>query len=95
MDELAGTWVKETRQPCSSSYPDELELHPGGRYLGRMRAGARVHPRWDVGTYERLPDGRLGISMSNDAIGRYAFERDGDRLILTDEDGCRFAYRRH
>ena len=94
MSELVGTWRKETTDACSSSYPDELELHAGGRYDGRMHAGAREHPRWDVGTYRLLDDGRLGISQSHGGLGRYAFALAGDRLTLTDESGCTFAYRR-
>jgi hypothetical protein len=93
-DALVGTWLKESTDPCSSSYPDELELHAGGRALGHMLPGAREHPRWDVGTFERLDDGRLGITQSNDALGRYAFSLTGDRLTLTDETGCTFTYRR-
>jgi hypothetical protein len=93
-DQLAGKWTKAGGDPGSSGYPDELELLPGGRYVGRMRPGAREHPRWDVGTYQRLEDGRLGISMANDAVGRYAFTLDGHQLTLIDETGRTVAYRR-
>jgi hypothetical protein len=93
-DEFAGKWTKVSGDPGSSGYPDDLELLPGGRYVGRMRPGAREHPRWDVGTYRRLEDGRLGISLANDALGRYAYTLDGERLTLIDELGCTVAYRR-
>jgi len=93
-DELVGTWTKVGGDPGSSGYPDELELLPGGRYVGRMRPGAREHPRWDVGTYRRLEDGRLGITMANDAVGRYRFALDDDRLSLIDDAGSTVAYRR-
>ena len=91
---LTGAWAKVGGGPCSSSYPDELELHPGGRYEGRMREGAPVHPRWDVGTYERPEHAVLAISTSNDAVMRCAVTLEGDRMTLTDEAGCTFAYRR-
>jgi hypothetical protein len=93
-DELAGKWTKVGGDPGSSGYPDELELLPGGRYVGRMRPGARQHPHWDVGTYEHLEDGRLGISMANDALGRYAYTLDSEQLTLIDEMGSTVAYRR-
>jgi hypothetical protein len=93
-DELAGTWTKVGEAPCSSSYPDELELRRGGGYVGRKRPGAREHSRWDVGSYRVLDDGRLGVSLSNGGLGRYAFTLAGDELRLIDEEGCAFAYRR-
>jgi hypothetical protein len=93
-DALAGTWLKESTDPCSSSYPDELELHAGGRVIGRMRPGAFEHPRWDVGTFEVLDDQRVAISEFDDAVVRYAFTLDGDRLTLTNASGCTFTYRR-
>ena len=93
-DALHGLWHKESTDACSSSYPDELELRGGGRATGRMRPDAREHPRWDVGSYRLLEDGRLGITQANDALGRYAFVLDGDCLTFTDETGCTFTYRR-
>ena len=93
-DELTGAWTKVSGDPCSSGYPDQLELQAGGRYEGAMLPGAREHPRWDVGTYERDAEGALAISTSNDAIMRCTIELDGDRLTLTDPEGCTFAYRR-
>lgn len=93
-DELAGTWTKVGGDPGSSGYPDELELLPGGRYVGRMRPGAREHPRWDVGTYRRLAEGRVDISTANDAVERCTFTLDGERLTLIDEAGVTVAYRR-
>jgi hypothetical protein len=93
-DALAGKWTKVGGDPGSSGYPDELELLPGGRYVGGMRPGAREHARWDVGTYRRLADGLLGITTANDALGRYRFTLDGERLTLIDEAGATIAYRR-
>jgi len=93
-DELTGAWTKVSGDPCSSSYPDRLELQAGGRYEGRMLPGAREHPRWDVGTFAQEASGALAISTSNDAIMRCAVRLDGDRLTLTDPDGCTFSYRR-
>ena len=93
-DPLAGHWIKESDTACSSGYPDELELQPGGRYVGRMRPGAREHPDWDDGTYERLDDGRLTLTTATDALGHYAFALEGERLTVTDEAGCSFSYRR-
>jgi len=93
-DDLVGTWTKVGGDPGSSGYPDELELLPGGRYVGRMRPGAREHPLWDVGTYQRLEDAQLGISMANDAVGRYAYTLDADHLTMVDERGSTVAYRR-
>jgi hypothetical protein len=93
-DPLVGEWSKVDRDPCSSSYPDELELHAGGRYTGRMRPGAREHPRWDVGTYERVEGGLLAISTFTDEVVRYAFTLADERLTFTDEQGCTFGYRR-
>jgi hypothetical protein len=91
---LAGVWLKESADPCSSSYPDELELHASGRVTGRMRPGAPLHPVWDVGTLERLDDRHVAISRFDDAVGRYAFALEGDRLTFTDDAGCTFSYRR-
>jgi hypothetical protein len=93
-DPLVGEWSKEGRDPCSSSYPDELELRAGGAYTGTMRPGAREHPRWDVGTYERIDDATLAISTFTDAVVRYPFKLEGERLTLTDEAGCTIEYRR-
>ena len=91
-DELTGTWSKVTGDPCSSSYPDRLELQAGGRYEGSMLPGAREHARWDVGTFAREEDGTLAISTSNDAIMRCTVRLAGDRLTLTDPEGCTFSY---
>jgi hypothetical protein len=92
-EDLTGIWVKERGDPCSSGYPDRLELQAGGRYEGLMLPGAREHPRWDVGTFS-VEAGALAISTSNDAIMRCVARLDGDRLTLTDPEGCTFAYRR-
>jgi hypothetical protein len=93
-DELTGRWSKVSGDPCSSSYPDRLELQAGGRYEGHMLPGAREHPRWDVGTFSQEASGALAISTSNDAIMRCTVTLEGDRLTLTDPEGCTFSYRR-
>ena len=93
-DELTGRWSKVSGDPCSSSYPDRLELQAGGRYEGHMLPGAREHPRWDVGTFYQEGSGALAISTSNDAIMRCTVTLEGDRLTLTDPEGCTFSYRR-
>ena len=73
--------------------PDRLELQAGGRYEGFMLPGAALHPRWDAGTFA-VEESTLAISTSNDAIMRCVARLDGDRLTLTDPEGCTFAYRR-
>jgi hypothetical protein len=92
-DELTGAWTKVSGDPCSSGYPDRLELQAGGRYEGHMLPGAREHPRWDVGTFTHDMEA-LEISTSNDAIMRCTVRLDGDVLTLTDPEGCTFSYRR-
>jgi hypothetical protein len=93
-DALVGTWTRIEGEPCASPYPDELELRPGGRYVGRKREGAREHPRWDVGSYRLREDGRLAVSTATDAVLPYAFELRRDVLRFVDEHGCEIRYRR-
>jgi hypothetical protein len=91
---LLGTWEKAGGAPCSARYPDELELHPDGRYLGRMREGAAEHPIWDVGSYELVGEGRIAVSTSYDARPTYDYSLANDVLTFIDDEGCRFEYRR-
>ncbi|WP_159846737.1 hypothetical protein [Nocardia sp. CY41] len=92
--DLVGTWIRIGGEPCGAGYPDEIEFHGDGSYVGRMSPGSREHPRWDVGTYEISGGGRLAVSTVNDAILTYAFRVVEDQLVVTDEEGCTFAYRR-
>jgi hypothetical protein len=91
---LVGIWEKAGGEPCSSPYPDELELLAGGRYAGRKHEGAREHPIWDVGSYEVVGEGRVIVSTSYDARRTYEYSLADDVLTFLDEDGCRFEYRR-
>jgi len=93
-DALVGVWAKAAGAACAAPYPDELDLRPGGRYVGRNREGARAHPLWDAGSYEILGHRRIAISTSYDARPTYEFSLAGDVLVFVDGNGCRFAYHR-
>ncbi|MBV9931981.1 MAG: hypothetical protein JO013_13700 [Alphaproteobacteria bacterium] len=93
MDELVGTWEKRAGPACAARYPRTLSLLPGGHYRGQADApGEYTH--WDVGTWRVVGPGELAVSTANDAVRRYGFRLDGDRLLVRDEQGCEFAYDR-
>jgi hypothetical protein len=90
--EVAGRWRKVSRSECSAPYPEVLELEPGGRYTGWNETPSAYHPLWDRGGWELAGPGRLRISLANDAMREYAYERTSDVLVFDDGDGCRIEY---
>ena len=50
---------------------------------------------WDAGIY-RLEEGQrtLVLSTATDALVRCAIDLREDHFVVTDPDGCQFAYRR-
>lgn len=91
--ELVGSWRRLGAPPCAAQYPALLHLEADGRYRGSTDPPGGF-ARWDVGTWELVEQGRVAISTANDAVIRYDYALDGDALVFTDPEHCRFGYRR-
>ena len=91
-NDLTGSWLKATVDPCAERYPAELLLRPGGLY--EAPGGPEGGAPWHSGEW-RLEDGAFVIQMADDEMRRYplALSDDGE-LAITDVEGCRIVYRR-
>ncbi len=90
--DLVGTWRKITTEPCAEKYPATLTFSTG-TYRGARDPGQGML-WWDAGIYRRDGPRTLLLSVATDELVRYEIEIQGDRLDVTDADGCRFAYQR-
>jgi hypothetical protein len=86
---LVGRWRKVLAPDCADRYPATL-VFSEGTYRGERGEGQGMI-WWDAGIYS-LEAGDLSLSVATDELVRYRVERRGDRLEITDPDGCRFAY---
>lgn len=91
-EELVGTWRKITAEPCAEKYPATITFSTG-TYRGARGPGQGM-VWWDAGIYRREGPRVLLLSVATDELVRYAIETHGDRLDVTDPDGCRFTYQR-
>lgn len=92
--ELAGSWVRTSRDDCDASYPDAIEFDPRGFYLATAAPEATVHPLWDSGGYRVAAEDRVEISTFTDEVVLYRFRVEGDRLAIETPDGCIVEFRR-
>jgi hypothetical protein len=91
---LSATWVRVEPAPaCAAKYAAQLVIQPGGLYSGQAAARGEF-TWWDLGTWRVKAPGVLALSVANDEVIDYRFEQRGDRLSITDKDGCRSEYRR-
>ncbi len=90
---LTGTWRKVQETACDRPYPTVIEFKEGGLYSSE---GAKPGPapRWDSGTWEVVGQAKARISTANDAVLTYDFTLRDGVLTFTDQQGCRFQYRR-
>jgi hypothetical protein len=92
--DLAGTWQRrEPSAPCAARYAARLQLEPGGLYTGQAATPGEF-TWWDAGTWRVKDAATLALSVANDEVVDYRFELRGDRLAITDRDGCRVEYQR-
>ncbi|MBO0654376.1 hypothetical protein J1792_16805 [Streptomyces triculaminicus] len=90
---IMGRWRRVSRSECARTYPAELTIGPGSRYLGRRDPDQGL-PVWDVGT-ARMPDETtLVMSTSSDELVSYAIEVAADRFTVTAPDGCVVVFER-
>jgi hypothetical protein len=91
-ESLVGVWKKVGTSPCDEKYPDTITFQTG-TYRGTRGPGQGMI-WWDAGIY-RLEDAQtLVVGTATDELVRYRIERHGDRLTVTDHEGCHFTYRR-
>jgi hypothetical protein len=64
-----------------------------GTYRGRRGPGQGM-VWWDAGIYRMEGSNKLVVGTATDELVEYRIELDGDRLNVTDPDGCRFTYER-
>lgn len=100
---LAGRWYRVTDPPPAvdpqavgfggdaSQFPAEIEFR-NGTYRGYKGPGQRFIV-WDAGTYS-VDQGRLSISLANDALRVYPLERSGEDFTVVDALGRKTRYRR-
>jgi hypothetical protein len=90
--DLIGRWRKQPGDPCADRYPEEISFSEA-RYLG-TRGADQGMIWWDVGIYRLDDPTTLTISTATDEMVTCAIELRGDRVTITDPDGCRFVYER-
>jgi hypothetical protein len=90
--DLVGSWSKAESPPCAEKYPQTLTFATG-TYRGRRGEG-QGFVWWDAGIYRVEHPDRLVLGTATDELVTYGIRLEGDRLEVTDPDGCRFAYRR-
>jgi len=88
---ITGQWKKITDDDCSKKYPETIKYDTNGIYRADASSTSRVHPLWDVGTYEIKGD-TINMSTSNDAIIRYPIVFKDGILTFRDPDGCVIKY---
>ena len=89
---LVGTWRKVGTPACAGKYPETITFSVG-TYRGARGAGQGMI-WWDAGIYRIEGPNTLVVSTASDELVRCAIRLQGERLEITDPDGCRFAYRR-
>ena len=89
---LVGVWKKVEGSACDEKYPDTVTFETG-TFRGTRGPGQGMI-WWDAGIYRREGARTLVIGTATDELVSYRIDLDGDRLTVTDADGCRFTYRR-
>jgi hypothetical protein len=89
---LVGAWAKSRAPSCADKYPDTLTF-AAGTYRG-TQGPTQGFVYWDAGIYRLEGDRTLALTTATDELVHYHVELAGDELIVTDPDGCVFAYRR-
>jgi hypothetical protein len=90
--QLEGRWSKTAAQPCSETYPSQLEFLANGTYRGRKGSGEFTV--WDAGSWEIVDQSQIKISTANDAVIAYRYSLGAGTLTFIDDEGCEFSYRR-
>lgn len=89
---LVGRWHRTDGADCPTPYPAWLELQPNGLYRGTAEPEGSF-TTWDVGRWS-VEGATLALSTATDAVIRYPFTLDGDRLEVAEPGGCRLRFRR-
>ena len=89
---LVGVWKKIGTPTCAEKYPETITFSTG-TYRGARGSGQGMI-WWDAGTYRIEGSNTLVVGTATDELVRYEIELQGERLDVSDPDGCRFAYRR-
>ena len=89
---LIGTWKKIGAAACAAKYPETINFSTG-TYRGTRGVGQGLIS-WDAGIYRIEGPKTLVVGTASDELVRYDITLRGDRLDITDGDGCRFSYER-
>jgi len=90
--DLVGSWRKLTDDPCAERYPAELRF-AAGPYRG-VRGDDQGMIWWDAGIYRLDDPSTLVVSSATDELETCTVVQAGNRLTITDADGCTFVYER-
>jgi hypothetical protein len=89
---LVGSWKKVGAPSCAEKYPETISFSTG-TYRG-TRGASQGMIWWDAGIYRIEGSNTLVIGTATDELIHYEISLQGDRLDVTDAEGCRFAYQR-
>lgn len=92
-DRLVGIWHRSSGGACAAGYAARLHIQSDGRYFGETDPPG-AFTWWDGGTWRVAEVGRLSLSTANDAIVSYGYRIEGNTLIVTDDNDCRFSFSR-
>jgi hypothetical protein len=87
---LVGAWKKVGSSACAEKYPASITFSTG-TYRGTRGSGQGM-VWWDAGIYRVEGQDKLVVGTATDELVEYRIELRGDRLNVTDPDGCRFSY---
>ena len=90
--ELVGVWKKVDTSSCAERYPETVSF-AAGVYRGARGSGQGMI-WWDAGIYRVEGQNTLVVGTATDELVHYQIELHGDRLDVTDPEGCRFSYHR-
>jgi len=89
---LVGVWKKSGAPTCADKYPETIAFS-ATTYRG-TRGASQGMICWDAGIYRIEGSNTLVIGTATDELIRYEISLQGDRLDVTDAEGCRFTYQR-
>ena len=90
---LIGIWKKVIVSICNEKYPEILEFHQNGTYLGKKEQTGNFS-FWDAGEFQIISSTQIKISTANDAEIIYDYSISGNGLTFEDNDNCKFQYQR-
>lgn len=93
---LVGRWEKSGTDVCAAKYPQTLEF-AAGTFRG-TRGPGQGFVWWDAGIWRIETDNKVApqlvLTTASDELVSYAVTLRGDSFEVSDDQGCRFTYRR-